>query len=298
MHDVADVAQIFAERRRALRLWRRQSGSRRNRRRRVGRLRPTKKLAQKRRPWHRRRGVGKRSGSDFLFGRRRRPRDFRMLHVEPLVALRWLAAGAARAIRIAERQAHFVGEIGAQEVDEIGAIGTKAGLRIILAATQIVEQEIARLVVQHFMPRLPGQVLVGRRVKQLLDPRRKQRFRCAIPIAADLPENSRRRTRRLRLARAHGDLAGDRAALRGRVIKRQCRVPRARGRLGDFGEPGIRCPAAPAGRFGTDASVGRDQREHALKRLLGDEHDSQWRALPWRDWRGHDRKLSRVLAGA
>jgi len=66
-----------------------------------------------------------------------------MLDVEPLVALRRFAAEAARAVRIAERQSHLEREISPQEVDEIGAVGTEAGLRIVLAASQIVEQEIA-----------------------------------------------------------------------------------------------------------------------------------------------------------
>ena len=61
-----------------------------------------------------------------LLRRRRRARHLGMLNVEPLVAFRRRAAGAARAIRIAERQPHLEGEIGAQEVDEIGAVGAQA----------------------------------------------------------------------------------------------------------------------------------------------------------------------------
>ena len=61
-----------------------------------------------------------------LLGRRRWTGDLGMLDVEPLIALRRLAAGAARAIRIAERQPHLVCEIGAQKVDEVGAVGAKA----------------------------------------------------------------------------------------------------------------------------------------------------------------------------
>ncbi len=119
-----------------------------------------------------------------------------------------------------------------------------------------------------------------------------------VPAVAHLPESSRRRRRRIRLAGAHRDVACDRAAIRRRVVERQRRVPGARGRLGDLGEPGIRRPAVPVGRFGRDASIGRDQRKHALERLFGDDHDAQRRALPRRDRRGQDRELRRVGAAA
>ena len=125
MDDVADVAQIFAKIRRRLRLRRR-----RLRRRSCGRLGRRLRAAKQTRAaaesprW--------RSGGcrrDILFGRRRRTRDLGMFDVEPLVALRRLAAEAARAIRIAERQPHLEGKIGAQEIDEVGAVGAKPGLR-------------------------------------------------------------------------------------------------------------------------------------------------------------------------
>src|SRR5674536_363811 len=93
-------------------------------------------------------GVGRR---DILF-RRWMPRDLGMLHVEPLIALRRLAGEAARAIRIAERQPYLVLKISAQEVDEVGAVGALAGLRFVFVASEIVEQEIAGLVAQQFVP--------------------------------------------------------------------------------------------------------------------------------------------------
>ena len=53
-----------------------------------------------------------------------------MTDVEPLRTFRRPAGEAARATRIAERQSHLVGKIGAQEVDEVGAIGTQARVHI------------------------------------------------------------------------------------------------------------------------------------------------------------------------
>src|ERR1019366_6326885 len=91
MDDVADVAQIFGKIRRALRFRRNRIRGRRCRwldR----RLRPAEQTHQARflRGWSgsRRRGV--------FFRRWRRTRDLGMLDVEPLVALRRLAAEAAR----------------------------------------------------------------------------------------------------------------------------------------------------------------------------------------------------------
>ena len=222
-----------------------------------------------------------------------------MHDVEPLVALRRRAAGAARAIRIAERQPHLVGEIGAQEIDEVGAIGAQAQRSIVFAETEIVEQQIARPVAQHFMPRLPRRLGVERRVEQFLDP-------CRI---ADFPSRdssycapARRCPRRARrsggFGRADGDVAGDRAAAGRRVVERQRRVPGARGRRGDLGEPGIGRPAVPVRRFGGDAAIGRDQRKLAAQRLFGDDHDAQRRALPRRERRGQDRDLGGVRASA
>ena len=235
---------------------------------------------------------------DFLFGRRRRARDLGMLDVEPLVALRRLAAGAARAIRIAERQPHLEGEIGAQEVDEVGAVGAKADRHVVFAETQIVEQEIARSVAQHFMPRLPGQLRVERRVEQLRDPRRIQVLGRAIPAVAHLPEAARRRVRRRRLSRADDDVARDVPHSAGASVERQRRVPRPRGRRGDLGEPGIGRPAVPLVRFGRDASIGRDQRKLALERLFRGDEDAQRRALPRRHRRRQDRDIGRIFAGA
>src|ERR1700742_3785796 len=103
-----------------------------------------------------------------------------MLDVEPLVAFGRLAGEAPRAIRIAERQPHLVCKIGAQEVDEVGAVGAKAHRHVVSAAPQIVEQEIALSVAQHFMPDLPGTIMVSPSFYQLLDPGREQSFARAV----------------------------------------------------------------------------------------------------------------------
>ena len=52
----------------------------------------------------------------------------------------------------------------------------------------------------------------------------------------------------------------------------------------------------PVGRFDRDASVGRDQRQHALDRLFGDDHDAQRRAGPRRQRRRQDGDFGRVRA--
>ena len=98
--------------------------------------------------------------------------------------------------------------------------------------------------------------------------------------------------------RAHGDVARDRAALGRRVVARERRVPGPHGRRGDLGDPEIGRPAVPLARFRRDLSIGRDQRQLALERLLGGEDDAQGRALPRRDRQGQDRKLGRVFAAA
>ena len=221
-----------------------------------------------------------------------------VLDVPPRVALRRLAAAAARALRVPERQPHLEREIRAQEVRKVGAVGTDDEPHLVFAETQMVEQEIARLVAQHLMQRRPRRRRVERRVEQLLDPCGIQVFRRAIPGIAHGPDAPLRRARPRRLVGAHGDLARDRAALGRRAVARELRVPRPRGRRRDLGEPEIRRPAVPLTRFGRDASIGRDQRKLALERLLRGEDDAQRRALPRRDRRRQDRELGRVFAGA
>src|SRR5450759_3402192 len=99
-----------------------------------------------------------------------------MHNVEPLEALRRMAAAAARARRVAERQPHLEREIGAQEVRHVGAVGAHHESGLVLAETQIIEHDIARPIAQHFVQRIPRRRRVERGVEQLLDPGRIQVF--------------------------------------------------------------------------------------------------------------------------
>ena len=104
----------------------------------------------------------------LLRGRRRR--RFLVLDVPPLWAFRRLTAVTARAFRIAERQPHLEGEIGAKEIRDVGAVGLQDEAFVVLAKIEIVEQDVARAIVQHVMHRLPRGLLVERRVEEFLDP--------------------------------------------------------------------------------------------------------------------------------
>ncbi len=220
------------------------------------------------------------------------------MNVEPLGAVRRLTAAAARALRITKRQPHFEREIRAQEIRKVGAVGAKDDLHRVLAETQMVEQDIARLIAQHIMQRRPRRRGVQRVIEKLLDPCREQVFRRAIPCVAQGPDDTFGRARRRGPVGAHGDVAGDRAAPGRRAVASERRAPRPRGRRLDLGEPEIRRPAVALAGFRRDASVGRDQRKLALERLLRGENDAQRRALPRRNRRRQDRDLGRIFTGA
>src|SRR6185369_3322761 len=91
--------------------------------------------------WHRHWLVEEEAArGDLLLGCGRRL----LLHdVPPLRAPGRAAAAAARALRVAERQAHLEGEVGAQEIGEVGAVGLDHELLLVLTQAQMVEQEIA-----------------------------------------------------------------------------------------------------------------------------------------------------------
>jgi len=74
---------------------------------------------------------------------------------QPRVAFRRVAAAAARAIRVAERQPHLEGKICAQKVRKLGAVGAKDESHLVFAEAQIVEQEIARSIAQHLVQSRP-----------------------------------------------------------------------------------------------------------------------------------------------
>ena len=162
----------------------------------------------------------------------------------------------------------------------------------------MVEQEIARAIAQHLMQRRPRQRRVERRVEKLLDPGGVEVLGRAIPGAAQWPYACRvdcgrggaaSRTTISRVIVLHSAGALSRASL-------ACHLPAAG--FGDLRKPGIRRTAVPLARCGCDPSVGCDQRELAVERLLGRKHDAQGRTPPRLDRRGQDRELGRVLAGA
>ena len=151
------------------------------------------------------------------------------------------------------------------------------------------------------MQRLPRQRRVERRVEKFLDPCGIQIFGRAIPCIAQRPDapsaargrdGSSARTAISRVMVPHSAGARSRASF-------ACQVPAAGGC--DLREPEIRRAAVPLARVCRDASIGRDQRELAFKRLLGGEKDPQRRAFPGRDGEGMtaiSAASSQVPAGA
>ena len=190
-------------------------------------------------------------------------------NARPRDAPRRMAAAAARAVRIAERQSHLEGEIGAQEIDEIGAIGSQHHRHFVFAGAEIIEQNVARAVAQHRIERRPRRLGIERRVEQLFDPRGIEIFRRAVPVVAQRPEAPRRRRRRRRFCRADRDLARDRAAAgQETAAARQLRAPRPRRRRRHLGEPDIRRPVEPRPRRRRDGTVRPNQRQFPVGRLL------------------------------
>ena len=176
---------------------------------------------------------------------RRRRRRLLVHDVPPLWASRRLAAVAARAFRVAERQPHLEGEIGAQEVRHVGAVGLNDQPFLILAQAQMIEQHIARRIAQHLMHRLPRRRLVERRVEQCLDPGGVQIFRLAVPVALHRP-HALAGARAAPALPLHDDFARDRRAIRRCSMAHKYRLPCSRRGRRDFGKPEIRRPAMPA----------------------------------------------------
>ena len=96
--------------------------------------------------------------------------------------------------------------------------------------TQMVEQDVARFIAQHFVQRLPRQRLIERRVEELLDPRGVQVLRCAVPRVAHGPDAVLASRRGAGGCLPHGDFARDGAALRRRAVARERCVPLSRRR--------------------------------------------------------------------
>ena len=187
----------------------------------------------------------------------------------------------ARAFRVAERQPHLEGEIGAQEVRHVGAVRLNDQPFLILAQAQMIEQHIARRIAQHLMHRLPRRRFIERRVEQCLDPCGVQIFRLAVPGLLCGPDALAGARSRLLLA-LHDDLARHRRALRGCALAHEYRAPLSGSRRRDLGKPEIRRPAMPVARCGRDMPIRRNQRQLAFEGLLSGEHHAQGRALPRR----------------
>ena len=225
-------------------------------------------------------------------GRRRHRRVVgRIQNIRPRHAVRSLTPAAARAFREAVGQSHLEGVVGAQEVREVGAVGTDDHIHLVFAEPQMVEQEIARFIAQHDMQRGPRQRVVERRVEKLLDPGGVEILGFAIPGVAHRPYARTRTVRLRRHVGAHRDLAGDGAAVAGEL-----RLPGAGGRGSDLAEPGIRGAALPRARGERHPAIGADQRQLALEGFLGGEQDAQWRAFPGRDRRRQEGDIG-LLAG-
>src|SRR5262249_55928943 len=106
------------------------------------------------------------------------------------------------------------------------------------------------------------------------------------------PHAAARTVRLRRNVRAHCDLAREGAAVAGELG-----LPSAGGRGSDLAEPGIRRAALPGARRESHPSIGTDQRQFALKWLLGGEQDAQRRPFPRRNGRRQEGDVG-VLAGA
>ena len=218
-------------------------------------------------------------------------------NAEPLRALRRRAAAAARALRVAERQPHLEGEIGAQEVGRSAQSGRMTMPHLVFAEAQMVEQDVARLRSRSTSCSAGHDGAASSGASNSFSIQAENRFSVArfqvLRTGQTLPA----------AARGRGGLSACTAMSRVIVPQpahaaHERRVPGAGGRRRDLGEPEIRRAAVPVARFGGDAAVGRDQRELAVERLLGGEDDAQRRALPRRDRRRQDRDLGRVVAGA
>src|SRR5262249_17171153 len=156
-----------------------------------------------------------RKGSQIAAKRPSQPRPFSCLgtlNARPPEALRRLATTAARALRESKWQPHLEREVRPQKIRKIGAVGAKDDLHLVLAESQMIEQEIARSIAQHFVQRRPRWRGIERRVKELLYPSRKQVFGRPIPRIAHRPDAACSHCRPRRLVVANGDFARDRTA--------------------------------------------------------------------------------------
>lgn len=84
-------------------------------------------------------------------------------------AARRTLGGAAVTGAKGDRQADFPGEVGAQEIGQVGAIG-RGWQFAVFVETQVIEEEVAILIAQDRLEGFEAQVLAVRGVEQFLDP--------------------------------------------------------------------------------------------------------------------------------
>ncbi len=130
-----------------------------------------------------------------------------------VVAVEGRAARRARlrpAIAVAEpeRQPQLPGEVGAQEVRQVGAVRRRRDRRlvlgIVLAQAEVAVEEVARRIAQRLVQRAKIHRLIDGRVEQRRDPRRVE------VLVAPIPGVRRRPHVRAHRRRRRGRLGGDR----------------------------------------------------------------------------------------
>src|SRR6202022_5042496 len=119
---------------------------------------------------------------------------------------------------------------------------------LIFAETEMVEEEIARTVAQHFVQRRPRGCGIKRRIEKLLDPCGVEVFCFACPGIAQWPQCAVGRVRPRRLALLHDDVTRDGGAVCARALARKLRMPGSRRGCSDLGKPEIGWPAVALGR--------------------------------------------------
>ncbi len=117
----------------------------------------------------------------------------RILVGEEARAARRARVGAAVAVAEAERQAELPGEVGAQEIRQIGAVGRGGDgglvLRIVLAQAEEVHQEVALRIAQRLVQRPEVDRRLRRRVEQDVDPGGEEVLVAAVPAVHRRPDD-------------------------------------------------------------------------------------------------------------
>ena len=113
-------------------------------------------------------------------------------------ATRWRAGLAAAARAVGERQTELPGEVGAQKVGQVGAVGREVDA-CVLGLSQVVEQQVARRIAQQLRERADQLRSILERHGRTAAPRRpRRRPRCARSSCCACARRDRR---------AHGQAA-------------------------------------------------------------------------------------------